>query len=585
MKRRLGKQIICFMLSIAILVSAVPVTAQAAATEPVTAETGMLENLTETKNEEDTTLQYDLNGGFFTEGYQAPETYPVIVLPDGKAVEKAGYAFDGWYENKELTGNAVTGISNSDHSGPVVLYAKWTDPYYYIDIPTGITADGEELKLSGSSEGLYADESVKVSLHSGNNWELKDQNVSLPYELREMGTNIVLENDIPVITLSNEQKNVDKSYICNVTRRPEVTGRYTDTLTFLVEHDSRDYTITYEANGGFRDDPENPGEPVAIEAEALRPGTALDNLPTAIRSGYTFLGWCYDEACTEYVAMTDRLLGDITLYASYAENQSLESHTIATFARAMDVKGDSLHIQVTDRDGGLTVNDLAASCTLTNLSDFNEKVNLVFADAANHTYTITPEGGWTEGASYKLVLDNEALYFTGFDTTIREYEISIHKEEISNVSLKNTIKYISNKELSDLTVNGKAASSITFATTTMDTNGTVKSTGSEITGSFTYIGSPLNPGDQIAVYTGDVIPAMETVGSSESGSDIAFVEITGVNGTNYTYRGADTEDVLFMPEVLPLNKALDLDGDPENNSVTVAIADLTFGNDEMSRQL
>ena len=585
MKRRLGKQIICFMLSIAILVSAVPVTAQAAATEPVTAETGMLENLTETENEEDTTLQYDLNGGFFTEGYQAPETYPVTVLPDGKAVEKAGYAFDGWYENKELTGNAVTGISNSDHSGPVVLYAKWTDPYYYIDIPTGITADGEELKLSGSSEGLYADESVKVSLHSGNNWELKDQNVSLPYELREMGTNIVLENDIPVITLSNEQKNVDKSYICNVTRQPEVTGRYTDTLTFLVEHDSRDYTITYEANGGFRDDPENPGEPVAIEAEALRPGTALDNLPTAIRSGYTFLGWCYDEACTEYVAMTDRLLGDITLYASYAENQSLESHTIATFARAMDVKGDSLHIQVTDRDGGLTVNDLAASCTLTNLSDFNEKVNLVFADAANHTYTITPEGGWTEGASYKLVLDNEALYFTGFDTTIREYEISIHKEEVSNVSLKNTIKYISNKELSDLTVNGKAASSITFATTTMDTNGTVKSTGSEITGSFTYIGSPLNPGDQIAVYTGDVIPAMETVGSSESGSDIAFVEITGVNGTNYTYRGADTEDVLFMPEVLPLNKALDLDGDPENNSVTVAIADLTFGNDEMSRQL
>ena len=112
----------------------------------------------------------------------------MTVLPNGKSVEKAGYAFDGWYENKELTGNAVTGINDSDHSGPVVLYAKWTDPYYYIDIPTGITANGEELKLSGSSEGLYADESVKVSLHSGNNWELKDQNVSLPYELREKGT-------------------------------------------------------------------------------------------------------------------------------------------------------------------------------------------------------------------------------------------------------------------------------------------------------------------------------------------------------------------------------------------------------------
>lgn len=51
MKRRLGKQIICFMLSIAILVSAVPVTAQAAATDPAATEAGMPENLTGTEND------------------------------------------------------------------------------------------------------------------------------------------------------------------------------------------------------------------------------------------------------------------------------------------------------------------------------------------------------------------------------------------------------------------------------------------------------------------------------------------------------------------------------------------------------
>ncbi len=594
MKKHLWKQLLCFGLSIAILVSEVPVTAQASEAAPVVAATdavneqsgdeneGVVQSI---QNEDDTTIQYDLNGGSFTEGYQAPETYPVTALPGKNDVEKAGYAFDGWYEDKELTGNAVTGISSSEHSGSVVLYAKWTDAYYYVDIPNGITANGGEMKLSGSSEGLYAEESVEISLHSENDWTLKDQNVSLPYELREVESNIVLENDIPVITLSREQSEVDKTYVCNVTRQPQVTGHYTDTLTFQVNHVSRDYTITYEANGGFQDDPTKPGEPAAIEAETRQPGSTLDNLPTAIRSGYTFVGWCYNEACTEYVSVTDRLLGDITLYASYVENQPLESHTIATFARAMDVTADSLHIQVTDQSAGLTVNDIISACTLTNLSNYNEKMQLSFADAGNHTYTVIPVDGWEEGASYKLVLDNDSLYFTGFDTTIREYEISIHKDEVHNVSLKGSIIYISNQELSALTVNGRTASSITFATTTMDAAGTVQSTGSETTGSFTYTGSPLKLGDQIAVYTGDVIPTMENTSSSENGSDVAFVEITGVNGTSYTYRGSDTEDVLFMPEVLPVNKARDLDGDPDNNSITIDMAYLTFGDDEVSRQL
>ena len=75
---------------------------------------------------------------------------------------------------------------------------------------------------------------------------------------------------------------------------------------------------------------------------------------------------------------------------------------------------------------------------------------------------------------------------------------------------------------------------------------------------------------------------MDEVASSADGSDISFFEITGVNGNQYTYRGSKTEDVLFMPDVLPLDITKDQDGDPGNDSVTVALSELAFDGSSIS---
>lgn len=75
---------------------------------------------------------------------------------------------------------------------------------------------------------------------------------------------------------------------------------------------------------------------------------------------------------------------------------------------------------------------------------------------------------------------------------------------------------------------------------------------------------------------------MDDVTASADGSDISFFEITAVNGTQYSYRGSKTEDVLFMPDVLPLDLSKDQDGDAGNNSVTVDMAELTFGDNSVS---
>ncbi|MFR0790170.1 MAG: hypothetical protein ACLSHW_05665 [Lachnospiraceae bacterium] len=75
-------------------------------------------------------------------------------------------------------------------------------------------------------------------------------------------------------------------------------------------------------------------------------------------------------------------------------------------------------------------------------------------------------------------------------------------------------------------------------------------------------------------YSGDVIPSMDLAAGDNS--DVSYFEITGCNGSQYEYRGAKAEDVLFTPDVFPLEKSKDQDGDPDNHSVTVAVSELTF---------
>ena len=589
MKKRFGKQFLCYLLSVTLFASVLQVPVGASQVSPQdgtkqSAETDSSEITSDTTSvsKEEKTLDFALNGGSFIEGYQAPSSYPADKLPDQSVINKPGYAFAGWYDNKEFSGEAVTKIDAS-YTGSLVLYAKWTDPYYYVDIPASVKADGSELKVSGAADGLYEQEVIKVSVNSENNWHLKNHNALLSYQLKEKDTKLIPENGVPVINLTSTKKSDEKVYVCEVTEDPQAAGEYQDTLTFEIGHESPSYTINYEANGGFKDDPNNPGSLISFEEETLAPGTSLSDLPIAIKSGYTFLGWCYDEGCTRYVATTDRLLGDTTLYAAYTEDQAFQSHAIASFARAIDVDGASLVIQVTDQSGAMSADEILAACTLKNISDFTEEITLHLSAAGNNTYTISKENGWKQGSNYRLLLDNKDLYFTGFDTSIREYEISIHKDEVKNVSLNPNLKYINVKELSNLTVNGQSAQSVSVATMTLGLDGSIRSEGSTTTGSFTYTDKKLKIGDQIAVYAGDVIPTMDEVASSADGSDLSFFEITGVNGSQYTYRGSKTEDVLFMPDVLPLDITKDQDGDPGNNSVTVDLSELAFDGSSISQ--
>ena len=332
----------------------------------------------------------------------------------------------------------------------------------------------------------------------------------------------------------------------------------------------------------YRDNPDKPGESMEITQQKLPAGTTLNDLPLAVRKSSTFVGWCYDWECTDYVGSEDRLLGDLTLYAAYTDMQPMESVTMDTYARAYDVATD-FAIGITNTGDVLDNAEILAACKIKNVSDPSEEITLAVTRGEDNTCTVSNPNGWQPGASYKLTLKNDQLYFTGFDKTIREYDFTVHREETKNVELNREIRYIHTRELSNLTVNGKTADSVSVAVMTVGIDGEIQGEGSDTTGSFTYTKDSLQTGDIVGVYSGDVIPSMDLAAGDNS--DVSYFDITGCNGNQYEYRGAKTEDVLFTPDVFPLEKSKDQDGDPDNHSVTVAVGELTFGDDEMSQAL
>lgn len=92
-------------------------------------------------------VTFELNGGkLLQEQLSAHTAGKSEALPTGDLLERAGYAFVGWYDNKELTGELFRQIP-ADLCGPVTYYAAWA-------VPTEISTPEQLCALSDLS-GCY----------------------------------------------------------------------------------------------------------------------------------------------------------------------------------------------------------------------------------------------------------------------------------------------------------------------------------------------------------------------------------------------------------------------------------------------
>ena len=189
----------------------------------------------------------------------------------------------------------------------------------------------------------------------------------------------------------------------------------------------------------------------------------------------------------------------------------------------------------------------------------------------------TPVQGFRPGGAYRIVLEDDALAFAGCEPSVREYHFTVAREEKDGLELNPNMIYLPAESISQITENGQAVAQINTALLTMTVGDEPVQEGAEmISGSFVSE-KELNIGDTVAVYQG-LHPDKRTVDAegADKTADIAYVNITGRTGNKYDYESAQVEDVVFIPDMLPVSIYEDTDGNPDNHSITVPVDSMTY---------
>ena len=329
----------------------------------------------------------------------------------------------------------------------------------------------------------------------------------------------------------------------------------------------RNLIVTLVTNGG-----------TDLAQQSVLAGTKISSLPTPYKEGFIFLGWYYDAEGKMPVGSEDVVSRNLSLYAGYAEQAGLEAIEQKTFASAEDV-GTDFSITVVTEDKTLDAATVLAGIEATNLTD-PEQTNLINVSGSNGTFIITgnnfangeavsmlSESGFAEGSTFRITLKDARLSFKGEMDCVRDFNFTTAMEEVLNLGLQQDIVYLSVDDLKNITNDGEFVETLSIALYTADQDGKVGPT--ELTvGTFEYDGT-LEIGQTVAVYAG-LRPDLRTLDTPmEECGDVGYVEITKKNGNVYTYKNAEAEDVIFEPDMLPVSIEADLDGNSENNSITV----------------
>ena len=211
------------------------------------------------------TLTYYINGEVYTSVY--------FIIADGVsellAPNKAGYEFDGWYENEACEGEKVTAIA-PETDADISLYAKQTAINYtvkYLDGETELALEPIEYQISNEEIALPAVPEKEGYIIKG--W-----------------------------------------YDAEGNKYTSIAANTTGDLVLYASYEPKTYYITYYLNGG-ENNAENASE------------YTHDNFPTLYdpisRDGYIFKGWYTNANCTGYAvdSIADCANRDVTLYAKW----------------------------------------------------------------------------------------------------------------------------------------------------------------------------------------------------------------------------------------------------------------------------
>ena len=315
------------------------------------------------------------------------------------------------------------------------------------------------------------------------------------------------------------------------------------------------------------------GEGVALTGVALpetKPyvqGTRISELPTPTKAGAIFLGWYYNKELTQGAESGDTVTRDMTLYAKMAAGEEVQSIETPNYVTKTEVSAGEFTFKVKGADSFIQDGN-ERTLSFINITGGNVEVDYTVSGTTSKVYTVTAT--LEAGQTYKVELLDSAAEFVldGEEqgSSVRILNILTEKQVTKNAALtaevkENQISVDDTQGLSDQVFNGLYQ---------IDENGAATQNAEK--GTFTYKGEkPLQVGDVLAVTRGNV--NLDDVTSTEG--DVAYIKVTKVDGERISYEMADVEDVLFLPDVLPIESGWDTDGEENNASISVTEEHIT----------
>ncbi len=297
--------------------------------------------------------------------------------------------------------------------------------------------------------------------------------------------------------------------------------------------ETRLVTVTFDTNGG------DPIEPISLMAGDT---TAV---PEAQKEHAIFLGWFTEDG--EPFHNSDPITEDITVYAKYHEVSGEPEYTPVSLAWAEQNPNFSFKVV---RNSGDWEPDEAV---ILRSADGSIAPLLSFERLGEDKWNVTAEGGYTEGASYTVVL-LDGYTFEGKEESIREASFFIPKEQIANLTINEDIIYI--QDTAEMTYTFSDGTSCEV----LDVN-VLYNSEDVVTGSFNYPeSSKLAVGDTLCIYVTTIPTQRDYINETYDNDPTAYIIVAGIEGNTISFCGmtmqgtdSDVEKLISLPSTIPFS--------------------------------
>ena len=312
----------------------------------------------------------------------------------------------------------------------------------------------------------------------------------------------------------------------------------------------------------------------------------VNQLATASVPGYLFEAWFYDSALTRQVQTGDRINSNLTLYAKLREITGDEvTQGQDNYVASVDVDAKTFKIALLKPAGAGSTERTADIANIYDVSDqetslalqISEPETVSIEDNTYEKYYVS-SNELEAGSTYQMQLlsSSYVIYYNDQiqPASVKLYNFTTAMAPVENLSLNNNLIYLKKAEV-NYTAGSDYLSGL-FSVSVAEDMTQLNTTDGK--GSFTYTGNqPITVGTTVVIYDGAEAPALGENGlksAEQYDGNAAYVTISKVEGNTYYYGVAEAEDVLFTPDVLPINMADD--EDTSNTTVTIDTAKLDF---------